>query len=78
MAHFARVENGVVAQVIVVSNDDCDGGTFPDSEKPGQEFIASIGLPGLWMQTSYNGTFRAKFAGVGDKYDSQKDEFVDG
>ena len=23
MAHFAKIENGVVQQVIVVSNDDC-------------------------------------------------------
>ena len=29
MAHFAQVSGDVVTQVIVVSNDDCGGGEFP-------------------------------------------------
>lgn len=69
MAHFAKIENGVVTQVIVVSNDDCGGGEFPKSEKAGQTFIASIGLDGEWLQTSYNANFRGKFAGIGDIFD---------
>ena len=55
MAHFAKVDNGIVSQVIVVSNDDCAGGDFPASEAAGQAFIASLGLAGEWRQTSYNG-----------------------
>jgi len=76
VAHFAKVKNGIVQQVIVVSNDDCAGGDFPESEAAGQAFIASIGLSGEWRQTSYNGNFRAKYAGIGDTYDAVNDVFV--
>ena len=68
MAHFARVENGVVREVIVVSNDDAP------TEAAGKAFIASIGLSGEWVQTSYNnnpveGASRGKYAGIGDTWD---------
>ena len=77
MAHFALVNaNNVVEQVIVISNDDCGGGNFPESEPVGQAFIASLGIAGLWLQTSYNGNFRGQYAGIGDLYDSELDEFV--
>jgi hypothetical protein len=76
MAHFAKVENGIVQQVIVVSNDDCGGGDFPESEAPGQAFIASLGLDGEWLQTSYHANFRGKYAGIGDTYDAETDEFI--
>jgi len=76
MAHFAQTQNGVVGQVIVVSNDDCGGGTFPASEPIGQAFIASLGLAGEWRQTSYNNNFRGKYAGIGYTYDAALDEFV--
>ena len=58
MAHFARVEDGIVREVIVVGNDDCAGGEYPASEAAGQAFINSIGLNGTWKQTSYNGNLR--------------------
>ncbi len=76
MAHFAQVSNGIVQQVIVVSNDDCGGGTYPESEPIGQAFLASLGLAGEWRQTSYNGNFRGKYAGAGDVFDSVNDVFV--
>ena len=44
MAHFAEIKNNIVERVIVVSNDNCGGGTFPESEVVGQEFLASLGL----------------------------------
>ena len=75
MAHFAKIENSQVKQVIVVSNDDCGGGNFPESESIGQAFIASLGLDGLWLQTSYNNNFRANYA-AGCTYDPDLDEFV--
>jgi hypothetical protein len=65
MAHFAKVENGMVMEVIVVADADCGGGQFPESEPVGQAFIASIGLDGEWLQTSYNHNFRGKYAGAG-------------
>ena len=65
MAHFAKVVNGIVEQVIVVSNDDAP------TEAAGQAFIASLGINGEWVQTSYNnnpikGQDRGKYAGIGD------------
>ena len=77
MAHFAKVnDDNVVQTVIVVSNDDCAGGTFPESEIPGQTFIASCGIAGRWLQTSYHANFRGKYAGIGDVYDAATDTFV--
>ena len=76
MAHFARVDNGIVTNVIVVANSDCGGGDFPDSEPIGQAFIASLGLNGLWLQTSYHANFRGQYAGIGYTYDAELDEFV--
>ena len=76
MAHFAQIQNGVVGNVIVVDNDDCGGGTFPVSEPIGQTFIASIGIDGDWLQTSYNNNFRGMYAGTGYTYDVALDEFV--
>jgi hypothetical protein len=68
MAHFALIVNGTVAQVIVVADDDA-----PD-ETTGQAFIASIGLTGDWVMTSYDndpvgGKSRGKYAGIGDLWD---------
>lgn len=76
MAHFAEVENNIVKRVIVVSNDDCGGGEFPESEPIGQAFIASLGLTGEWLQTSYSGSFRGRYAGTDFIYDPVADVFV--
>jgi hypothetical protein len=69
MAHFAKIVDGLVENVIVVSNSDCGGGEFPASESIGQTFIASLGLDGEWKQTSYNGNFRGVYAGIGYTWD---------
>ena len=77
MAHFAQVdEYQIVRNVIVVDNDDCGGGDFPDSEPIGQAFIADIGIDGEWLQTSYSGSIRGQYAGQGMTYDPTLDEFV--
>ena len=76
MAHFAKIENGLVQQVIVISNDDCGGGDYPDSEPIGQTFIASLGLTGEWLQTSYHANFRGLYAGIGYTYNVDLDEFT--
>ena len=72
MAHYAKVENGIVTKVIVAEADYFD--TFVDDS------------PGKWIQTSYNtyggvhsdgGTpLRKNFAGVGYTYDSTRDAFI--
>jgi hypothetical protein len=76
MAHFAKVTNNIVEQVIVISNDDCGGGEFPESEPIGQAFIASLNLDGLWLQTSYHSNFRGCYANALFTYDADLDEFV--
>lgn len=71
MAHFARLENNIVTQVIVVNNEE-----VPD-EATGIAFCKSLfGEDTNWIQTSYNNNFRGTFAGIGMKYDPIKDEFI--
>lgn len=65
MANFAQILNNIVENVIVVSNTNCDNLPFPESEPIGQEYIASLGIEGDWLQTSYNGNFRGCYAGIG-------------
>lgn len=71
MSHFARVENGIVTQVIVAEQDFIDSG--------------AVGDPNQWIQTSYNtragihplGTpLRKNFASVGYSYAADIDAFV--
>ena len=76
MAHFALVDDtNTVREVITVGNDDCAGGTFPESEAPGQAFIASCGLTGRWLQTSYHANFRVCYAGIGFTFDPSVGEY---
>ena len=56
--------------------DHDKGIDFPESEALGQAVLAESGFEGTWLQTSYNGKFRGRMAGVGMTYDAQADEFV--
>jgi hypothetical protein len=77
MAHFAKIENKKVTQVIVVNNETLENMEYPDSESVGIAFCQSLfGEDTQWLQTSYNAKFRGRFAGVGYSYDKDKDEFV--
>lgn len=70
MTHFAKIESGIVTQVIVAEQDVIDSGLFGDG----------------WVQTSYNTyggvhangktPLRKNYAGVGYTYDSQRDAFI--
>jgi len=62
MAHFAKINNNLVTQVIVAEQDFINSGAVGDSF--------------LWVQTSYNGNFRKNYAGVGMTYDSVRDAFI--
>lgn len=72
MAHFAKVVDGTVTQVIVAEQEFFN--TFVDTS------------PGQWLQTSYNtnggvhangGTpLRKNYAGVGYTYDATRDAFI--
>lgn len=77
MAHFARVENGIVREVIVVNNEVLLDDNGVEQEAIGIAFCKSLyGEDTEWLQTSYNNNFRGKYAGSGDKYDAELDEFV--
>jgi hypothetical protein len=77
MAHFAKIDdNNTVTTVIVVDNERLLDTNGNESEAVGQAFISRIGLDGTWVQTSYNNSFRGKYACIGDKYDPELDEFV--
>jgi hypothetical protein len=75
VAHFAKIENNIVTQVIVVADDDCGGGIFPQSDAIGAEFCSNL-LGGEWKQTSYNGNFRVRYAGIGFAYSEEYDAFI--
>ena len=71
MSHFAKIENGIVTQVIVAEPD----------------FIATgaLGDPAAWVQTSYNTIgnqhpegrpLRGNYAGIGYTYDAENDVFI--
>jgi hypothetical protein len=68
MAHFAKIENGVVRQVIVVSNDVLKDSNGIEQESIGAQFCQDT-FGGTWVQTSYNANFKGKYAGVGDLWD---------
>ena len=70
MAHFAKIENGKVTQVIVVNNEVIGNASGLDGEAVGITFCQSLfGADTEWAQTSYSGSFRGKYAGVGDTFD---------
>ena len=77
MAHFARIEDSIVREVIVVKNTELDdNGT--ESEAKGIAFCKSLfGEDTEWVQTSYNGhpingVDRGPYAGIGYAWDGEK------
>lgn len=76
MAHFAQLdENNVVTQVIVVSNKDTADANGVEKEYIGAAFCEKL-FGGVWKQTSYNGNFRKRYAGIGFTYNAALDAFV--
>ena len=75
MAHFAKIENDVVVQVIVVDNKDTADANGVEKEYIGAAFCERL-LGGTWKQTSYNGNFRKNYAGLGYTYDAARDAFI--
>jgi hypothetical protein len=76
MAHFAQLDsNNVVTQVIVVANSDTADVNGVEKEHIGAAFCEKL-LGGNWKQTSYNGSIRKNYAGVGYTYDAGLDAFV--
>jgi hypothetical protein len=76
MAHFCQLdENNVVTQVIVVANSDTADASGVEKEHIGAAFCEKL-LGGTWKQTSYNGSIRKNYAGLGYTYNTDIDAFV--
>jgi hypothetical protein len=70
MAHFAKIDNGIVSQVIVVNNEVLLDSKGKEKESLGVDFCKSLfGENTQWVQTSYNSSFRSKYACPGDIWD---------
>lgn len=78
MAHFAKINNGIVEQVIVINNQVLLDESNIEQESRGINFINNtLKLNGTWKQTSYNNNIRNKFASVGYIYDEVNDVFYE-
>jgi hypothetical protein len=77
MAHFAKMNDNLVVDIAVISNDVVDNLPFPESEPLGVAFLTewSGGYPN-WKQTSYNSSFRKNYAGPNYTYDAVLDAFI--
>jgi hypothetical protein len=71
MSHFAKIEDGIVTQVIVAEQDFINSG--------------AVGNAADWVQTSYNThagqhpegrPLRKNYAGIGYSYDAGRDAFI--
>jgi hypothetical protein len=78
MAHFAKLDSdNNVIEVIVVHNNELLDENGNESEARGIAFLTEwSGGYSNWKQTSYNGTFRKNYAGIGYTYDSTRDAFI--
>ena len=63
-AHAALIEDGIVRNVIVIPHMD-------DDDAKVTAYCNSIGLAGTWVDTSYTGSRRGKYAGLGDSWDGE-------
>ena len=90
MAHFAKInDDNVVIDVNVLNNQEVfiskteeDNGlitiTTVESERKGVEFLTNwSGGHTKWRQTSYNNSFRNRYAGLGYFYDAETETFID-
>ena len=76
MAHFAKLDDdNTITQVIVVSDADCKDQDGNEVEAIGVTFCNNL-LGGRWVQTSYNGNIRKRYAGIGYSYNEQYDVFI--
>jgi len=69
MAHFAEINNdNIVVRVLVTDNND------PAGDEGYSWLVDNLG--GTWVKTSYNGSIRKQYAGLGFTYSSELDAFI--
>jgi hypothetical protein len=78
MAHFSQLdENNIVTQVIVVANEDTSDSNGVEVEEIGVAFCKKLlGADTRWVQTSYNGNFRVRYAGIGYSFSEELNAFI--
>ena len=70
-AYAARIDDSnIVRQVVVIPH-------MGDNDDTVSQYCNSIGLEGRWLDTSFLGARRRRFAGIGMKYDSERDAFIE-
>lgn len=69
-AHAAKIENGIVTQVIVIPRQE------DDRDDLITKYCNSLGLEGRWIDTSYLGSRRSRYAGIGDSFDEKSNQFI--
>ena len=78
MIPFAKLnENNIVIEVHCVDNNELIDSNNIEQESKGIDFLInwSSGYT-QWNQTSYNGSFRKNYAGIGYFYDEQRNAFI--
>jgi len=79
-ANFAEIDkNGIVLKVVEACPIDVANNGGEQSEQAAEFFKKTKSLSPLgvkWVQTSYEGLFRNKYAAIGDTYDSNTDRFI--
>jgi len=77
MAHFVELDNNnVVLRVVTVDNLNILENDVESEQKGIQVCKSFYGGNNRWIQTSYNGNFRFRYAGIGYKYDEVKNAFI--
>ena len=77
MAHFAKIGlNSKVISVHSIHNNELKDANGVEDENLGIEFLTNLHGWSIWKQTSYDGSIRKNFAGVGHTYDEDRDAFI--
>jgi len=77
MAHFAKIGlNSKVIEVVTLNNEVIQDANNNEVEKLGIDYLTNLTGWSIWKQTSYNNSIRKNFAGVGYKYDEDRDAFI--
>lgn len=78
MAHFAELNaDNIVIRVVVISNDEIIDSNGNEREGIGVNRCRELfGNNTRWKQTSYHGSIRKNYAGVGYQYNSELDAFI--